>query len=433
MQYVGLKNLSLNKMRIGLFMKTDFSSTVGYARDLFLYAILFILFGFCGVAIAAPSDATAPPPIKIGMSTALSGPTQKLGLEMKLGIDVYFAKVNAAGGVDGRQFELIALDDKYEPALAAPNMRQLIDKDQVLAVIGNVGTPPAVVTVPIANEKHVLLFGAFTGAEVLRKEPPDRYVINLRASYEEETAAMVKGLLSIGIKPEELAFFTQNDAYGDSGYAGAMKALKAVGYSNPEALPAARYTRNTLNVEEALAQIVGASKPPKAIIIVGAYAPVAKFIKLVKKEIPNVLTLNVSFVGSAALASELGEEGNNVIVTQVVPLLNVDLPAVREYLEDLKKYGGENAKPSFGSFEGYLCAKLFFMASQRAAAKHELTREGIIDAFENMRDVDIGIDVNVTLSKDNHQALHTVWPTILVNGKYKQLSWPELRNTISEK
>jgi ABC-type branched-subunit amino acid transport system substrate-binding protein len=362
------------------------------------------------------------------MSTALTGPTQELGIQMKLGIEVCFARVNAQGGIEGRQIELIVLDDSYEPSLAGPNMRQLIDKDGVLAVIGNVGAPTAVVSVPIANEKQVLLFGAFTGSEVLRKEPPDRYVINLRASYAEETAAMVNGLLSIGMKPDEIAFFTQNDAYGDSGYEGAMKAIRAAGYQT-EDLPHARYTRNTTNIEEGLAELLGASKPPKAIIIVGTYAPAEKFIKAAKKEFPDTLFLNVSFVGSDKLAQELGETGDHVIVTEVVPFLDQDLPASKEYREDLKKYGGAQATPNFVSFEGYLTAKLFVMGLQRAAAKHQLTREGIIDAFEGMRAVDIGIGVNVSFDQKNHQGLHTVWPMILIHGKYEPLNWQDLKNS----
>ncbi len=365
-------------------------------------------------------------PIKVGMTGAFTGPTAQLGLEVKQGIEIYFAKVNAGGGIDGRRLELIALDDRYEPNLAGPNMRQLIDKDGVLAMIGNVGAPPAVVTAPIANEKRVLLFGAFTGTEVLRKAPPDRYVINLRASYAEETAALVNGLLSIGIKPDEIAFFTQNDAYGDSGYEGAMKAIRTAGY-NIEDLPNARYSRNTLNVEEGLAELLDLPKPPKAVIIVGTYAPAAKFVKMAKKEFPGTLFLTVSFVGSEDFARSLGADGNDVIVTQVVPFLNKNLPASLEYQQDLSKYGGANAEPSFASFEGYLIAKLFVVGLRSAAAKHELTREGIINAFESMRDVDIGIGVNVTLDKDNHQGLHTVWPVILVNGKYQPLDWSDLQ------
>ncbi len=372
---------------------------------------------FSNMVFAAPSSDT----IKVGMTSALSGPAKDLGQSMKEGVETYFDKINAAGGVDGKKLELIALDDQYEPLLAAPNMRKLIEEEKVIAVIGNVGTPTAVVTVPIANKEKTLLFAPFTGAGILRKSPPDRYVINLRASYAEETATMIKGLLSIGIKPDEMAFFTQNDAYGDSGYAGAMIALKAAGYTHPELLPYGRYARNTLNIEEGLVKIISAGKPIKTIIMVGAYAPIAKFIKLAKKEYPNALFLNVSFVGTDALAADLGKDGNNVIITQVVPYFNNSLQTVIDYKNDLNKYF-PNAQPGLGSLEGYIAAKLFVTGLQTAAKEKKLTREGIIDVFENMRNIDIGIGETISFDKNNHQALHTVWPTVLIDEKLEPLT-----------
>ena len=137
-----------------------------------------------------PSDL----PIKVGMSTALSGPAQSLGKGMKTGIEIYFERINQEGGVHGRKLQLTTIDDGYVPAAAAKNMATLIDNEKVLAVLGNVGTPTAKVTVPIAIEKKTLLFGAFTGAGILRPDPPSRYVINYRASYVQETTAMVRGL-----------------------------------------------------------------------------------------------------------------------------------------------------------------------------------------------------------------------------------------------
>ncbi len=383
-----------------------------------------LCFAFLSSCYALPNAE----PIKIGMSTALSGPAQSLGKEMKLGIDIYFAKINAASGINGQPLKLIALDDKYEPELAAANMRALIDKDNVLAVIGNVGTPTAVVSIPIVNEKHVLLFAPFTGAGILRNTPPDRYIINMRASYAEETAAMIKGLLSIGIKPSEIAFFTQNDAYGDSGYAGSIKVLKAAGYADADLLPHGTYPRNTLNVEAGLAQILKARQDTKAIIIVGAYAPVARFIKLAKKDLPHTLFLNVSFVGSKPLAEQLNnsEVNDAVIVTQVIPSFDDEkLVAVREYREDLKKYAN-NSSPSFGSLEGYLAAKVFVMGLQKAAIEKKLTREGIIDAIESLHDVDIGIGEKISFDKNQHQALHVIWPTILKNGHFVPFQWTDL-------
>lgn len=362
--------------------------------------------------------------LKIGMTTVLDGPASALGQGMKAGVEAAFAKVNGDGGINGNTLRLIALDDGYEPMRAAPNMRKLIDEEQVLAVVGNVGTPTAIVTVPIANEKKTLLFGAFTGAGVLRKSPPERYVINFRASYAEETAAMVDGLLAAGIRPEEIAFFTQNDGYGDSGYNGAVAALKAKGFAAADKLAHGRYTRNTLNVEEGLGTLLDAPVEPKAIIMVGAYAPCAKFIQLARKEFPAMRFLNVSFVGSEALADALGADSEGVIVTQVVPELNADLPAVKEYREQVGKQGG--AKPSFVSLEGYLVGKLFVEGLRRAGSAP--TRESIVDALEGLKAHDLGIGVPLSFGPQDHQASHTVWPTVIRGGHFVPLDWAELKN-----
>ena len=141
--------------------------------------------------------------IRVGMSTALSGQLQEVGQAMATGVEVFFTRMNQLGGVNGQNLKLIVKDDGYEPIRAARNMRYLIDNEKVLAVIGNVGTPTAMVTVPIANDKRTLLFGAFTGVDILRKKPRDRYILNYRASYAEEAATMINGLLKAGIKPED--------------------------------------------------------------------------------------------------------------------------------------------------------------------------------------------------------------------------------------
>lgn len=359
--------------------------------------------------------------IKVGMSTALSGPASALGQGVKLGIDAYFDKINKSGGVNGHTLSLVALDDGYEPKKAAPNMDTLIDKEKVVAVLGNVGTPTAVVTTPIANAKKTLLFGAFTGAGLLRKSPPDRYIINYRASYAEETSAMVDGLLSAGIKPEEIAFFTQNDGYGDAGFNGALKALKNKGIDG-NTLAHGRYTRNTTNVEDALGTILDADVEPKAIIMVGAYKPCAAFIKLAKEEIPDALFLNVSFVGSIPLLNELGNQAEGVIVTQVVPHYESSLPGVDDYRKDLKAFKAD-AEPDFVSLEGYLIAKIFVEGAKKAAS---ISREGLIDGLESLTNVDIGTGVPVTYNKSEHQASHKIWPTVIKSGQYVELDWKTL-------
>ncbi len=354
-------------------------------------------------------------PLSVGMTTALSGPARDLGLSMRRGIEAYFHHINLQGGIQGRPLHLLALDDGYQPISAALNMRRLTQETDVIAIIGNVGTPTAKVTVPIANREKVLFFGAFTGAKLLRKNPPDRYVINFRASYEEETSAMIDDILDRGVKPEEIAFFTQNDTYGDAGYSGAVKALETRGYQQAKNLPHGRYTRNTLNVENGLLTILDAPVEPKAIIMVGTYTACAKFIKYAKTIWPNTLFLNVSFVGSIPLAKALGKESEGVIVTQVVPHFDSMLPGISEYRHLLRAYD-PTASPDFVSFEGFLVAKIFVEGLKRAPKK--ITRENVIDAIESIKNLDIGIGVPISYSPMEHQALHRVWATEIKNNEF---------------
>lgn len=377
----------------------------------------------CFIALTLSSALLNAAELKFGMSTALSGGSQALGQAMKLGVETYFQEINAKGGVNGNTLSLIALDDQYEPTSAAPNMRKLIDENQVLAVLGNVGTPTATVSVPIANETKTLLYGAYTGAGVLRKNPPDRYVINFRASYAEETANMVEGVLKKGIKPEEIAFFTQNDSYGDAGYNGAIEALKKHGFNDIAKLAHGRYERNTMNVEDAVGKLLDAAVEPKAIIMVGTYGPCAKFIKLAKAEFPDAHFMNVSFVGSTALLNQLGQDADGVIIMQVVPNYNSELPVVKEYNAALQKYG-KGVAADFVSLEGYIAAKIFVEGLKKINGT--VTKEAIIDALENINNLDIGLGNLISFSKTNHQASHQVWPTIIKAGKFELLDWKNL-------
>lgn len=385
--------------------------------------LLALLASTAVVTLTLTDISMADDEIVVGMSTALSGPAEALGNGMKSGIEAHFAEVNSSGGIAGKKLRLVAEDDGYEPPRASTNMTDLIDNKQVLAAIGNVGTPTAIVSVPIVNEKKTLLFGAFTGAGVLRKSPPVRYVINFRASYAQETAAMVEGLVKErGIDPKDIAFFTQNDGYGNAGYDGAISALEKLGYKEAKSLVHGRYERNTINVEEALSEILDAD--PKAVIMVGAYKPCATFIKLAREEGLDALFVNVSFVGSKALANELGEDAQGVVVTQVVPHFDSDLPGIAAYRSALKTFDPAR-EPDFVSLEGYLAAKVFTEGLKKAST---LDREGIVSGIESLESLDIGIGTKISLSTTNHQALEQVWPTVMRDGKWTHFSnWKTLQ------
>ena len=388
----------------------------------FKFVLIISLIAAC-TAPAFAEEEEKPLPIILGMSTALSGPAQSLGIEMKVGIESYFARINEEGGVYGRRLKFITLDDGYVPEAAIRNMHILIDEEKVLAVLGNVGTPTAAVTIPIATEKKTLLFAPGTGAELVRQRPPNRYVINYRASYTQETAVMVRGLLESGISPHEIAIFTQNDSFGDDGYMGIIKSLQAAGYDQGHLLPHGRYERNTINVEQGLLTILEAPVKPKAIIMVGTYAACAKFIRIMKRVLPDAIYMNVSFVASTALKNALGSDGEGVIITQVVPHFESNLQLTREYLKDLKSYDPE-AEPDFISLEGYIVARIFIEGLKNAGP--DVDREKIIDAILSIKNLDIGLGAPISYTNDNHQGSQKVWSTVIRDGHFESLDFSTL-------
>lgn len=361
--------------------------------------------------------------VTVGMAAPFSGPAKELGRGMKTGIDIAFEAVNEAGGVNGRKLHLVALDDGYEPERTRTVMKELYEARKVFAFIGNVGTPTAEVSVPYALEKKALFFGPFTGAGLLRHDPPDRYVFNYRASYAEETAASMKYLVDVKrIPPEQIAVFAQQDGYGDAGFNGVARMLRKYGRDPDKALRVG-YKRNTSDVQEAVDGILKSKQKIRAVIMVPTYKAAAKFIDKVKADRPDMLFMSVSFVGSQALADELVAYGpkvaEGVMVTQVVPLPTSKSTAVLKYQALLPKYSvGE--KPDFVSLEGYLAAQLFIEALKRAG--REFTTEGLIDALEQMRGVDLGVGATMSFGMSEHQASHKVWGTILdAGGQFQNL------------
>jgi branched-chain amino acid transport system substrate-binding protein len=359
-----------------------------------------------------------------GMSTVLSGPAAHLGKNMHNGVLAAFKEINLQGGINGRSLCLVVMDDAYDPEKTVANMHMLIEQENVLAIIGNVGTPTAIAAVPIANRSHVPFYGAFTGAGILRRIPPDRYVINYRASYAEETAAMVQALVTYGqLKPDEIAFFTQRDAYGDSGFVGGIAALKRNGLKDETQITHARYERNTLAVENGLADILLANPEPKAVIIVGTYAPAAKFIRLARSYDLHSLFLNVSFVGAAPLAQALGNEENGVIITQVVPHLESKLPIVQNFHKALHRLNPALTS-TYGALEGYIATHIFLQALKNV--KGDITRESITEALEAMGEFDLGFAAPLKLTPKEHQASHQIWPTIIRQGEVLPFDWKQL-------
>ena len=365
--------------------------------------------------------------ISFGMAAPFTGPAKELGQQMRLGIETAFRSANDDGGVNGRMLRLVSADDGYEPARTAEAVKQLYEKDQVFGFIGNVGTPTAMVSAPFALEHRMLFFGAFTGAGFLRRNPPDRYIFNYRASYAEETDAVVQYLINRRkLAPDQIAVFAQQDSFGDAGFAGVAKAMRALRGGDGSDTLRIGYPRNTADVDAAVAQLKANKKPIKAIVMVATYRAAARFIEKTRDTYPGLIYSNVSFVGSTSLRDELMLLGPKyaagVIVTQAVPPLDGYSALVLQYKAALAQYFGSEA-PDYVSLEGYIAAQVLIEALRRAGPQPDT--EKTVDALENMSGLDIGVGVKVSFSRSEHQAVHKVWGTQLDEaGKYLPIELP---------
>ena len=339
--------------------------------------------------------------IMLGQAAVFSGPAAQLGIQMRNGIQSYFALVNEKGGVNGRKLELITEDDKYEAKEAPGASKKLIEDHKVFALLGYVGTPTGTEHIKVTAPAKVPLVGMFTGAEALRV-PFNRYIFHVRASYYDETEKIVEQVVSTGGK--KIAVFYQADGYGEAGRKGTELALTRRGmkiHAN------GTVERNTVKVEDAVKAI--SASQPDAVVMVSAYTSCAEFIKQMKKAGSAATFYNVSFVGSTALAGALGKEGGGVAISQVVPFpWGTSLPVVKEYQGMAKKAGF--ADYNFSAMEGFLYAKVMVEGIRRAG--RNLTREGLVDALEKMNDVDLG-GFFIGYSPKNHAGSKFVDITII--------------------
>jgi ABC-type branched-subunit amino acid transport system substrate-binding protein len=280
--------------------------------------------------------------------------------------------------VNGRKIVLKTLDDGYEATRAADNTKKLINDEHVFALFGYVGTPTSAASLPIFTAAKVPFVGPFTGAELLRN-PVNPLIFNVRASYYDETEAIVQHLTSMSVN--RIAVFYQNDAYGQAGLAGVERALKK---RNLDVVAKGTVERNTVDVKKAVADINKVN--PQAVVMISAYKSCAAYIKETRAAGQNPTFWNVSFVGSKALAKELDKEGRGVQISQVMPFpWDSSVPVVKEYQRAMAE---AKAEPGWGTLEGFVAAKVMVEGLRRAG--RNLTRENFVRAMESIHDYDLG-------------------------------------------
>lgn len=376
------------------------------------YICVVLLLVLLIVEVRAEESGISDERILFGQSAAFSGPAQELGKNMRIGIEAAFQEANARGGIHGRQLALLSLDDAYEPEAAIANTRRLIEQEGIFALIGAVGTPTSLSATPVAAAAGVPYIAPFTGAAFLRE---DRWqnVINLRASYNQETEAMVARLTTdLGIK--RIAVMYQDDSFGRAGYRGVRQALER---RSMEPVAIGVYPRNTTAIKTGLLNLHSAN--PDAVILIGAYQPVATLIAWARHTGLDPVFMTISFVGSNALAEELGRGGVGVFVTQVVPFPTNDIPRVGiAYRRALAAHAPE-ATPGFVSYEGYLAGRLAIAALERCG--REVDRAGFLKSLRGADTIDLD-GFELRYGANDNQGSDAVFLTVIgTDGSYRSI------------
>ncbi len=394
---------------------------------------LAVLLTGCNNRDAGNTNEPAQPPgvtdteILIGSSLALSGHASFLGVQTLRGALSYINHVNENGGVHGRRIRLLALDDRYDPPHCLANTQRLIVDEEVFCLFSYVGTPTTLRIIPLVTKARIPLVGSFTGANALR-EPFNNYIINIRASYYQETAEAVRHMVE-DLHLDKIAVFYQYDAYGFDGLMGTELALQRYGLA-----PVANgtYIRGSLDVEEGLSRIL--ESDAQAVVMIGTYEPCAKFIHLAKKTGRDMLFYNVSFVGAEELARLLGPQGENVLVSQVAPPPDLSeaaqmLDCVSEHVALFDKNYPDDT-PNSVSLEGYLNARVLVEGLERAG--RDLTREGFIDSIETINDFRLGPETAISFSPTDHQGMDHVYFTVIQDGRLHLITdWSPLAEKYS--
>jgi len=347
--------------------------------------------------------------ILIGSCSALEGPSKFLGQQTVVGAKAYFSLTNDEGGVNGRKLKLVSVDDSYDPAKTQACFDHLMS-EKVFALGFFVGTPTAVKYVPLAESNKIPLVGLFTGAQTLYA-PLRHWVVNVRASYFDETREQVDGLWkTLGYR--KIGVIYPDDAFGGAVLEGVKAALREHG---TEPVATGSYQRQTAQVSSAIDAVRGSN--PEAVVLVGPANTVAPILKAAHARGWSPLFVTVSFVGTDELINEAGADSEGMVITQVVPPYYLtDLKSVQLYRRSLTKYF-PSEQPNFVSLEGFVDAMALVEGFKRAGK--EVTREGLIRGIESIRDLDIGLGPQLKLdySPKDHKGFDHVIPTVVRGGR----------------
>ncbi len=330
--------------------------------------------------------------LRIAQSTALTGPLADLGSAMHQGAKAAFAAINARGGVHGRAIELLTRDDAYDVPKALANVDQFLADRGTFALFNCMGTPMIEAMLPKVVDSGIPFFAPFTGA-LLSRPQGARNVFNIRASYADEAEKLVQHLSTIGIR--RLGVVYQNNAFGKEVFAAAKRSMDRLKLADAVTATVENNASDAGAAADRLAQ-----GNPEALVIGLAGKPTVEFVKAFRALRRGVTLYALSVMGTPATVAALGEDAMGMAISQVVPLpTNAVMPVVRDF-QKAWKASGATAEPSHLALEGYINARVFAEALQRAGRNP--TRAAFIDATWNIKKWDLGgFEINASTPDRN--------------------------------
>lgn len=335
--------------------------------------------------------------IKLGLSLPKSGIMHTWGDAVFAGANAYFTYANEHHLLN-QKIKLLTLDDKYEPELTLENAHILQKKD-IFAFFGFVGTPTTKKILPLLNESDIPFIAPFTGASFLRNTY-SKNIVNFRSSYQDEINAIVQYLYAEkGIT--KFSVFYQNDDYGEEGYVSLLQALKKKSLALQGE---GTYKRNTLSIKHAFREIK--KSKPEAVLMIGANKANTLFIQTARKDeiFEHTLFCNISFGNADAMVKELGSNTKNILFSEVVPYYKESHSPILEEYQKLMYHYGFTKELGFISLESFLAAKSVVNALE--SIQGSITRNRFIQALSSLpKDTLEGIKLNF----NNDQLLNRVY------------------------
>lgn len=353
-------------------------------KPLFVTSIVVSLVLACNICFSQEITVKNLPigvPIFLGQSAVFSGATQSLGLEARKGIEVHLSEINKLGGLNNRPILLKSLDDQGEPLLAVENAKQLIQTEEVIGLIGTVGTSTSEAVSSLAMSRRVPLIAPFSGADSLRIST-NKFIFNIRASHRREAERLAKQLEAMGIKTVSIVY--QNDTFGKISLERFQSVAESLGM---QVLTKKILSSDRENIQISAKEVAVAAA--QSVVIFATYDLASNFIRSSRSAGNSSMFMTVSVVGSKALTEQLLEEARGMGMTQVMPYpWSASVPLVANYQRAMRQSGYSEKDFNYSSLEGYVAARVAVEGLKHAGK--DPSSESLFISLERLGSIDLG-------------------------------------------